>query len=129
MVQHIRIVGILHIVMGGLGLVGAIMAAALFGGLAGFLGATTDRMGDTSAAAPILGIVAGALFVFIAALSIPSLILGIGLVSFQPWARIVGIVLSALHLLNVPFGTALGIYGLWALLSVEGQAAFHRQRG
>jgi hypothetical protein len=28
------------------------------------------------------------------------------------------------HLLNVPFGTALGIYGLWILLSNEGQRLF-----
>ena len=48
------------------------------------------------------------------------------MLSFKPWARILGIVLSALHLLNVPFGTAVGIYGLWALLNRETEALFTR---
>jgi hypothetical protein len=34
------------------------------------------------------------------------------------------IVVSALHLINIPFGTALGIYGLWVLLSPEAQRLF-----
>jgi len=29
------------------------------------------------------------------------------------------IVVSALHLFSIPFGTALGIYGLWVMLSDE----------
>jgi hypothetical protein len=34
------------------------------------------------------------------------------------------IILSALHLFNVPFGTALGVYGFWVLLSPETEALF-----
>jgi hypothetical protein len=29
------------------------------------------------------------------------------------------IVISALHLLSFPFGTALGVYGLWVLLNEQ----------
>ena len=43
---------------------------------------------------------------------------------FQSWARIGGLILSALNLLNFPFGTALGFYGLWVLLNKETEAAF-----
>jgi hypothetical protein len=46
------------------------------------------------------------------------------LITFKPWARVLAIILSALHLLNIPFGTALGIYGLWVLLSNEGERCF-----
>jgi hypothetical protein len=59
-------------------------------------------------------------------LSLPGLIAGIGLVKFRPWARILGIVISALDLLSVPFGTALGVYGLWVLLSTETEALFRQ---
>jgi hypothetical protein len=35
-------------------------------------------------------------------------------------------VLSALHILNIPIGTAVGIYGLWALTQRETEALFNR---
>jgi hypothetical protein len=41
---------------------------------------------------------------------------GWGLLTWQPWARMAAIVLGCIGLLEVPFGTALGIYTLWALL-------------
>ena len=62
--------------------------------------------------------------VFLLAISLPGLVAGIGLLKFQPWARILAIVLSALHLVNFPFGTAVGIYGLYVLLSDEGSRLF-----
>ena len=40
----------------------------------------------------------------------------------EPSARILAIVLSALHLFNFPFGTIAGVYGLYVLLSEEGVA-------
>jgi hypothetical protein len=56
--------------------------------------------------------------------SLPGLIAGVGLLSFRPWARILTIVISVLELPAFPFHTALGVYGLWVLLSVEGTALF-----
>ena len=50
-------------------------------------------------------------------LSVPSIIAGVGLLKRRSWARILTIVLSVLNLINIPFGTLLGIYGLWVLLS------------
>ena len=35
-------------------------------------------------------------------------------------------VLSAIHLINIPFGTALGVYGLWALTNPETEQLFAR---
>ena len=32
--------------------------------------------------------------------------------------------ISALDLIHFPFGTALGVYGLWALLSRDGEMMF-----
>jgi len=61
---------------------------------------------------------------FLLAISLPGLIAGIGMLSFKPWARIIGIVLSAINLINIPFGTILGIYGLWVLLNKETEGLF-----
>jgi hypothetical protein len=65
-----------------------------------------------------------ALVVFLLAISLPGLITGIGLLKFQPWARIVGIVLAAINLINIPLGTILGAYGLWVLLNKETERLF-----
>lgn len=45
-----------------------------------------------------------------------SALVGVGLLMKQPWARMTALVAAALSLLNIPFGTALGIYTFWVLL-------------
>ena len=77
--------------------------------------------GDPEAilAFPIMGALGGLIFVVLLIFSAPQIIGGIGLLKMQPWARILMIVLSALSLLSIPIGTALGIYGLWVLLNEE----------
>jgi hypothetical protein len=42
----------------------------------------------------------------------------------EPWARIVVLVLGFISLFNVPFGTAVGIYTLWALLPAQSEAEY-----
>jgi hypothetical protein len=41
---------------------------------------------------------------------------GIGLLTVQPWARLVAIITGVIELISFPLGTALGIYSLWVLL-------------
>lgn len=48
-----------------------------------------------------------------------SALVGVGLLMKQPWARVTTLVAAALSLLNIPFGTALGIYSFWVLLPSE----------
>ncbi len=124
MKQHVSILGVLYIAFGVLGMVTAVGMLALFGGAAGIVSMVSEQEPDAAIAVPILGVLAVVLFTIIAVLSIPALAVGIGLVKFQSWARIGGLILSALNLLNFPFGTALGFYGLWVLLNKETEAAF-----
>jgi hypothetical protein len=124
MAQHVRILGILHIVFGGLGVLAAIFVLLIFGGISAVVG-LSDHSSDSLTAIPILGIIGGFVFILVLVLSLPGLIIGIGLMQFKPWARIAGIILSALDLVSVPpFGTALGIYGLWVLLNIETERMF-----
>jgi hypothetical protein len=118
MAQHVKILGILHIVLGCLGVLGALVVLMIFGGLSALAG-LSDRAPEGLPAVPILGAIGGFVFILILVISLPGLILGIGLLRFRPWARILGIVLSALDLLGFPLHTALGIYGLWVLLNRE----------
>ena len=128
MESHVRILAIVRIVFGALGLLGAFVVFLVFGGAAGIVG-TVGAAEDPEAllAVPVIGIVGTAIVALIVVLSIPSLVAGIGLLNFRPWARILTIVLSVLDLLNVPVGTAVGIYGLWVLLNAETEALFTRR--
>jgi len=52
---------------------------------------------------------------------------GVGLLQYQSWGRTLALVTSALDLLKIPFGTALGIYGFWVLLSQRGREFYDRE--
>jgi hypothetical protein len=60
----------------------------------------------------LIGIVVAS---FLSVVAIPSILGGWGLIKYKGWSRILMIVVSALNLLHIPIGTALGIYGLWVL--------------
>ena|ERR1700736_6347945 len=125
MVNHVKVLGILHIVFGALGIMVALGLLLFFGGLAGVIGVAGDTARENrAAAAGVLSIIGAVIFFVVLLLSLPGLIAGIGLLQFRPWGRILGIVISALDLIHVPFGTALGVYGLWVLLSNETEALF-----
>ena len=119
---HVKVLGVLHIAMGALGLIGALLLILVFGGVAGIVAADGDP--DAAVAFSIIGLTGTALVVVVVALSLPGVIIGIGLVQFRSWARIGGIVLSILDLIWIPFGTILGVYGLWVLLSKDTERAF-----
>ncbi len=125
MQTHVKVLGILHIVFGALGILAALGIMAVFGSIAGLIGFSGDR--DAAVAAPIVGFVGSAIMILILLLSIPGMVIGWGIMNFRPWARIWGIVLSAFELIHVPLGTILGVYGLWVLLSAEGAALFTGQ--
>lgn len=122
MAQHVKILGILHIVFGGLGVFGAIVVLMVFGGVSALVASNHDA--DSLTAIPILGAIGGIVFIVIMCISLPGLIIGIGLLQFRPWARIGGIVLSAVDLIGFPLHTALGIYGFWVLLNRETEQMF-----
>lgn len=123
MQQHVKILAILNIVLGGLGVLAGLLAMLFFGGLASYVG-MAEHGDDGIVAGGVLGLVGVIVMIVVLCVSLPSLIAGIGLLTFQPWARILTIVISALELPAFPIHTMLGIYGLWVLLSNEGTALF-----
>lgn len=125
MQSHVKILGILHIVWGGLTVVVGLGILVLLGGIGGFA-AFADQSEHGAMAFPVMALVGSAIFVVLVLVSLPGIIAGFGLIAYRSWARILAIVISALELLSVPFGTALGIYGLWVLLKPETEALFRR---
>ena len=48
--------------------------------------------------------------------------------NYREWGRILGIVVAVIELVNVPIGTAIGIYGLWVLLNTQTIELFRSRR-
>jgi hypothetical protein len=122
METHVKVVGVLNIVFGVLGLCAAAALGLIFAGSAAAVAADADA--DARFALPIIGLTGSALVGFLVVLSLPDLIVGIGLVKRRPWARIGGIVVAVLSLLVVPFGTVFGVYALWVLFSPDTERLF-----
>jgi len=125
MQTHVKVLGVLYLAVSGLALAGALFLLLVMGGTAGIVGVAADPE-DAAIAIPVLGIAGTALAMILILFAIPGLLTGYGLLKYKPWARIVGIVFSALNLINVPFGTLLGAYGLWVLLTRETERLFER---
>ena len=121
---HVKVLGILNIVGGIMGVCGALLMTLVFGLSASAVAIDGDA--DAAVALPMIGLTGAALVSVILLLSLPGIIIGVGLYRFRPWARIAGIVLSILSLIVVPFGTILGAYGLWVLLSRNTEPLFAR---
>jgi hypothetical protein len=112
---HIPVAGWLLIVSNAIFLlIGAFVFLLLVG-----IGLTT---GEAEGAGVLLtvGTLVGLL---LAALSIPGIAAGVGLLMRKTWGRILAIVVAILSLGNVPIGTAIGAYVLFVLLQ-EGAAGY-----
>jgi hypothetical protein len=106
--QHVTIVGWLMIASH---IIGLMVAAFVFFLLTG----TGIASGDPDAAV-ILPIIGTAVSGFIVLLSIPGLAAGWGLLKRKSWARLLGVIIGFLNLMNFPLGTAVGVYTIWTLL-------------
>lgn len=122
MLTHVKVLAVLYIVLGALGVLSALLLMMVFGVAAGSVGVSGNP--DAAVALPIIGFVGTGLVIFLLAISLPGVIVGFGLLKLKPWARIGGIVLCAINLINIPIGTILGAYGLWVLLNGETERLF-----
>jgi hypothetical protein len=109
MKKHVTVVAALHIGFGILGLIGALAAFFALRFARGFV------LGD-EVPTMVLGFLSLSVPLLIGFLSTLGLVGGIGLLSYQSWARYMVIVVAALGCLNIPIGTLKGVYSLWVLL-------------
>lgn len=117
METHIKVVGWLYIILGGLGILAAgLLFLIVFG--SGLISGDRTAIGVTF-------IVAATIAVLLLVLSVPGIIAGFGLLKYKPWARILALILGVLNLPGFPLGTLLGIYTLYALLDEEGARLFN----
>jgi hypothetical protein len=120
MKKHVTVVGAIHIGFGILGLLIAMGAFMVFTFLIGLV----DNEEVPTMIFSCLRIIAPLLIGF---MSILGLVGGIGLLSFQSWARYLVIVVAALGCLNIPIGTLIGVYSLWVLLQDDTVKLFEKK--
>ncbi len=123
MTTHVRVLGGIYIALSSLGLLAALFLGLAVGTASGIVGAAADSR-DAAIALPIIGIAGTALVVFLVVVSLPGLIAGVGLLKFRPWVRILGIIVAILNLIHIPFGTIVGIYGLFVLFNKDTERLF-----
>lgn len=122
--KHVRITAYANIVLGVAGLVAAVVVLLTYGGFSGILGLNAEEKRPLLEVTPLESLVGAAFTGFLLLVS-PLLVAGgIGLLGLQGWARWMLTIVSALNLLHVPLGTALGIYSLSILLSEETEFLF-----
>lgn len=68
--------------------------------------------------------VLGGIGAFVMVIAVLRIILAVGLLQTLPWARMLAIVLGVISLVSVPFGTAVGIYTLWVMLSDQAEGEY-----
>ena len=109
---------------------GAIFALVGLAGLALMAGALVIARADrpvvssSDLAADVTAFTFGVLAVLALLWGILHLWLGAHLRRYRHWARLAGLGLAVINLVLFPFGTALGAYACWVLLTEEGRQLF-----
>jgi hypothetical protein len=113
---HLRLLGILWLALSAFRFIpGLILLVMVDNGM-------FQRDGAPPFLSPLLeGVAAGFLI-----LALAGIVTGWGLLGKQPWARMAAIILGAVNLIEMPFGTALGIYTLWVLLPSESEQQYQQ---
>ena len=122
---QLQVLGWLHFALNVLYVVGGVALLFVGSAAAAAVAASAGRE-----AMPFAAMLAASGWIFAAillAVGLPGTIIGWGLAQQANWARIPGIVLSILCLPAVPFGTAIGIYGLYVLFHPEAQACLEHR--
>ena len=115
---HVRLLGILWLALSAFRLVPGLFLVAMF------------RHGSMAFLPPdvpffVHGLLRGA-GVFILGSAVAGILAGWGLLDRQPWARMLAIILAVFNLIDMPFGTGLGIYTLWVLLPARSEEEYRQ---
>jgi hypothetical protein len=112
MKKHVTLVAALQIGFSTMGILAAMVIFFVFSFAGSFVM-------DVDVAHIVMKFLGAFLPAIILLVSLLGLIGGIGLLSYQQWARIIVLIIAALGCLNFPLGTVKGVYSLWVLMQDE----------
>jgi len=121
---HLDFLGVLFVIWGALTTLIGVSTLALGAGAVALITSSADRGGGRQVVAGLMAAVFAALAVIAILWGIAHIVIGLPLRRRRPAARILALVLGSVDLVLLPYGTALGCYALWVLLSEKGKALF-----
>ena len=123
--EHVRLLALLWMAYSALNVVGGVLMIVVAHTIFGRMGGPPAEV--TVWLRPLITAVGALVLVKAAA----GFFAGWGLLQRESWARILALIVGFIALLNIPLGTALGIYTLWVLLPAQSdqeyQALAHGQ--
>ncbi len=127
MASQVDFLGVLFIVWGLLTtLVGVSTLALGIGAVA--LITSASRGGAGQVAAGVTAAAFTALAIIAMLWGAAHVVVGVPLRRHKPWSRLGALTLGSVDLLLLPYGTALGVYAIWVLLSEQGKSLFENSR-
>lgn len=112
---HVRLVAILWLAMSAFRLIPGLVMIAMFG-----------QRGFPPGAPPFVTVMLHGIGVGLITFAAIGCVIGWGLLERRSWARSLAIPLACFGLIDIPFGTALGIYSLWVLLPAESEQEYRK---
>jgi hypothetical protein len=111
---HVRLLGIFWLALSVFRLIPGFALLTIFGRGLDFPPGVPDF---------VHGILTGVAWAFLFGAA-AGLITGWGLLQREPWARTLALIMGIISLLDMPFGTIIGIYTLWVLLPARSEKEY-----
>jgi hypothetical protein len=122
--RHADFLALLYLAWGAIFALVGLAGLALMAGALVIAGADRPVVSSSDLAAGVTAFTFGVLAVLALLWGILHLWLGAHLRRYRHWARLAALGLAVINLVLFPFGTALGAYACWVLLTEEGRLLF-----
>jgi hypothetical protein len=123
---HLRVMGVLWVVYS---ILRVFMGAMTLAVSHYFLPMMSSFMPRDVSPVPIVAMLHGVYaftFVYSVAAGIAGIVAASGLLQRKPWGRVMALVMAFISVINIPFGTAIGVYTLVVLLSSNAGENYRR---
>ena len=124
MKRHADFLGLLYLAWGAIFALVGVAGMALAAGAVAIARSGGPVSVGSEIAAGLTALTFGLIAALALLLGVLHLWLGAALRRFRPWARLLALGLAVINLVLFPFGTALGTYALWVLLTDEGRGLY-----
>lgn len=119
--SHVTLIASLHIGWGFLTFIGGLITFFVLDFATGFV-EEYDEIGTMimnwiTTFVPLIVFISGGI----------NILAGILLFSYKQWGRVIMLIVAAIKCLNIPIGTALGVYSIWALMQPDVMALFEEE--
>jgi hypothetical protein len=122
--RHADFLGLLYLAWGAIFALVGVAGLALAGGALAIARSGGPVSVGSEIAAGLTAVTFGTIAALALLLGVLHLWLGAALRRFVPWARLLALALAVINLVLFPFGTALGAYACWVLLTEEGRSLY-----